>query len=460
MRLRKQRTTTLIVLMAAALLVLPAVYGLRPRIVQARAQGQSKNDVKTPAKARSGNPHIPQGAAPSNDNCANAISVNACPFTDTKNTSGATDESGEPQSTCTLQANSIWYTLPPSVKSRTVTVETCDSSPVDTALMVWRVDGAACDFGNFAPVACNDDACGTGFQSALDFIAFAGETYKIQVGGFDGDTGTITTNVSCTEILCDPIVVNGNLGQGSPDYPFATGQQTPNRLFRDGVASTCAVPKGACPGTFGSGSFTFDAYTFTNESDSTQCVTVQYRPNVGCATDAHATTYLNSYDPTDVCSNYLADVGSSVDQDYSFEVPAGADFVVVIAANNPGVGDGCAYQFTVVGEICEQFDYCVQDDRIPGRFIKINSTTGAYEYHDCGKGIVLEGTGVVSQYFCKIQLFDSGPNPKKSDRSINVLINPCTMRGDASISGPGIKGTVVLGDADVTNNNCECPGPM
>ena len=31
--------------------------------------------------------------------------------------------------------------------------------------------------------------------------------------------------------------------------------------------------------------------------------------------------------------------------------------------------------------------FCVQDDNIPGRFIKINSNTGAYEYNDCSKGV-------------------------------------------------------------------------
>jgi hypothetical protein len=460
MKPRKQKKlTALLVLVFAAALVLPTMYGSRTT-VEAGGQDPGRSDVKAPVKNRVGSPNIPSGDAPSNDNCANAISINACPFTDTKDTTGASDEASEPQSTCTLQANSVWYTLPAGPNRRSVTVDTCGSN-FDTAIMVWQVPTATpCAFASFVPIACTDDfgGCGDGFQSQLSFTALANTTYKIQIGGFDGDTGALTVNVVCAEILCDDIVVNGTLGNGDPNFtgPQTSGQQTPARLFRDGVPSTCAAPK-ACPGPFNSGSFTFDAYTFTNESNATQCVTVQYRPNVGCAVNAHAITYLGSYDPTNLCLNYLADVGASDDLDYSFEVPAGANFVVVIAANNPGVGNGCAYQFTVVGNICEQFDYCVQSDNTPGRFIKINSTTGAYEYHDCSKGIVLTGVGTVSASFCKITLSDSGPVPKKPDRAVNVLVNPCTMRGDASVRVPGSLTTVTIGDANILNNTCECP---
>jgi hypothetical protein len=156
--------------------------------------------------------------------------------------------------------------------------------------------------------------------------------------------------------------------------------------------------------------------------------------------------------------NYLADVGSSDELPFSFTVPAGASFVIVIAANNPGgTGNGCAYQFSVVGNICEQFDYCVQDNNNPNRFIKINSTSGAYEYHDCSKGVVLSGTGVVSTAFCKIALTDRGPNPKRPDRSISVDINPCTAHAVAAIKVSNTASTVNLSDTNINNNNCECP---
>lgn len=450
MRTRKHNLATLFVLMFAAVLALPAVSSLH---LKAGAQSPSRHDAKPVVKQRHGTPQAPQGGGPPNDNCANAIAINTCPFTNSQDTTGAGDEVGEPASTCTDQANSVWYTLTPSANRRTVKVETCNSD-FDTAVMVYQVTGGACTFGGFVPVSCNDDFCGDGLQSTTSFTAQASQTYKIQVGGFDGETGSLVVDVSCLELLCDDVVVNGQLGLGSPDYPSVSGQQTPARLFRDGVPSTCDVPK-ACPGGFSSGSFTFDAYTFTNESNATQCVTVQYRPNIGCNVNAHAITYLNSFSPTNLCLNYLADVGASDDLDYSFEVPAGANFVVVIAANNPGgVGNGCAYQFTVVGNICEQFDFCVQDDKIPGRFIKVNSTTGAYEFHECSKNITFAGTGNAGIFFCKVTVSDGGGNPP--NRSVSVALNPCTGFGNAQVRLPGAPKAINISDSNIFNNTCAC----
>ena len=102
MKFRNQKLNVLLVAVFAAALALPTMYGPRTKTVEAGVQEPSRNDVKTPTKNRLGIPNIPSGAAPANDNCADGISINSCPFTDTKDTSGATDEAGEPQSTCTI----------------------------------------------------------------------------------------------------------------------------------------------------------------------------------------------------------------------------------------------------------------------------------------------------------------------------------------------------------------------
>jgi hypothetical protein len=459
MKLRKQNLATFLVLMFASVLALTVISSFHSKPVEAGgAQAQDRNDVKSVVKSKRSRPLVSQVAAPTNDNCANAISVNACPFTDSKNTSGAGDEAGEPQSTCTDQANSVWYTLPASVNRRFVTVSTC-ASDFDTAIMVYQVTGGACIFAGFVPVACNDDSnCGDGLQSKVEFTAAAGQTYKIQAGGFDGETGNLTVDVTCQDIVCDDIVVNGALGLGSPNRPSVSGQQTPARLFRDGVSSTCSAPK-TCPGPFGNGSFTFDSYLFANESGQDQCIRVAYDPNVAganCNVNAHAIAYLNSFNSTNLCQNYLADVGSSDTLTFSFTVPAGSNFVIVIAANNPGTAsNGCAYKFTVIGNLCTQFDFCVQDDNNPKRFIQISSTTGKYRYQDCSKGLTLAGTGSVGTSFCKTELVDMGPVPKRPDRFVDVLVNPCTKVGDATIQFGG--NSIKLHDSNIRNNTCACP---
>src|SRR4029453_15029281 len=213
MRYSKKTLATLFGLVLTAALVLSATVSSHIKTVEAGGQDTSRVDVKQKEKTR--NVHPPTavtGAAPLNDNCANAISVNACPFNDSQDTSAATDETGEPQSTCTIQANSVWYTVPANANTRMFTLETCTSN-FDTAIMVWQVDAAQpCNFASFTPVACNDDFCGDGLQSQLGFTANPNTVYKIQVGGFAGDTGTFSLNISCVELNCPPIVIHGTLG--------------------------------------------------------------------------------------------------------------------------------------------------------------------------------------------------------------------------------------------------------
>ena len=58
-------------------------------------------------------------------------------------------------------------------------------------------------------IGCNDDFCGDGLQSTVQFTADAGAVYKIQVGGFDCETGNLAVHVECQVLNCDPVVVNG-----------------------------------------------------------------------------------------------------------------------------------------------------------------------------------------------------------------------------------------------------------
>ncbi len=466
-----QKLAPLFVALVAALLVIPVVSKLHQNPVSANVQKQvqapaQQSQSDAPAKTKQAKPQQPPAVgvtAPTNDNCASAVAVASLPFTDTTSNVGATTEASEP-APCGSIGATIWYsytnTRPNPVD---VSASTCTSPGTDTAIAAYKVTGAPCAFAGFVNVACNDDFCGgNGFQSQIGFTADVGATYKIQVGGFGGSTGSITLNITGVEqqpVVCPDIVVNGVMGSGSPDRPGFSGVITPSRLFRDGVASTCAVPKLTCPGTSGSGSFAFDAYPFTNASGQSQCVTVAFDPNpVGspCGINAHAVVYLGNFNPANVCQFYLADVGSSATQSFSFTVPVGATFFVVINANVAGTGVGCNYKYTVRGNLCVQFDYCVQDDTNPRRFVLINSITGAYEAHDCSKGLTLSGTGGVATYFCKIELFDQGPNPKHPDRYVDVQVNPCTGVGDAAILFSGNL-FVSLHDSNIHNNNCVCP---
>jgi hypothetical protein len=460
MRRRTQTIAPVLVVLLAAALAFPGLFGSYQIKVSAFAQDTSRADAIFRAKRP---PRIVQGTpTATNDNCANAIPITSCPFTSTTSNVGATLEAGEPQPCGSIGAT-LWYSYTSGSKSVAVNVSTCNSAPTDTVLAVYRVTGAACAFAGFVNVACNDDSsCGDGFQSQVAFTAAPNTTYKIQVGGFAGETGNITLNVTCTELNCEPIVINGTIGSGSPGFTGTqfSGLQT-GRLNRNGIGSSCASPK-SCLIFDTTGLRAFDAYQIPNQSGQNACVTIGLTApsNVTCNMQSNA--YLNTYNPSSICTGYLGDAGLSLGvpptpTSFSVVVPANQTLIVVVHVVNPGE-TGCPYTLTIQGDLCAGFNACVQDDTTPGRFILINTQTGKYEYHDCAKGIVLRGTGSVSPANppsnCKLEIFDSGPDPKVPDRSVLIDVNVCTLVASASVNFGNYGATI--SDRNYTNNNCVC----
>ncbi len=140
--------------------------------------------------------------------------------------------------------------------------------------------------------------------------------------------------------------VTGNLVFVSDGFDGTEPTQD-GRIFRDGVASTCAVPK-TYPGLF-NGGIQHQYKTYTMFNGSSTCVTVNFDPNPGsgndCGVDAHLSAYLGSYDPANQSANYLADVGSSLTQPFSFNVPTGAT-VILVASINSGSNVVCNLEFS------------------------------------------------------------------------------------------------------------------
>jgi hypothetical protein len=159
--------------------------------------------------------------------------------------------------------------------------------------------------------------------------------------------------------------------------------------------------------------------------------------------------------------NYLGDPGLSTGvpptpTNFSVTVPAGQTLIVVVHTTNPGE-TGCPYTVTVVGDLCQGFDACIQNNLNPTQFILINTETGDYQYNDCLKPLVLEGTGVLSLQGCKVFISDSGPIPKRPDRAVFVEYNRCSFVGNASVRFPRTAKTATnFSDSDTRNNTCAC----
>jgi hypothetical protein len=124
------------------------------------------------------------GAAPGNDDFANASALSGASGAASGTTVDATDEAGEPGS----GLGGVWYTWT-APSSGAVQFDTCANADFDTVIDVFSGGPL---LASLSPVASNDDALCGPKQSLAGFRADAGTTYWIRVSGFNGSRGTFT----------------------------------------------------------------------------------------------------------------------------------------------------------------------------------------------------------------------------------------------------------------------------
>ena len=136
-------------------------------------------------------------------------------------------------------------------------------------------------------------------------------------------TATATPTPTSTP-SCIPIVIEGSIDDTDPT-------QT-DKLNRSGIPQTC--PATTTCAIFGDGLLHhYDSYTFTSTSGSTQCVAIDTNTACMAARFIFTAAYLGSFDPNNICTNWIGDSGFSPDPDQAFqvEVPAGETLVVVVS---------------------------------------------------------------------------------------------------------------------------------
>lgn len=121
---------------------------------------------------------------PTNDNFADATEI----FLGTRssNNVGTTNEANEPLP-CNTRST-VWFFFTPSI-SQLIEMNT-NGSNYDTVLAVYT----GTSLPALALVKCDDDS-GDGLNSLLTFDAVAGTTYRVQLGGFGGGTGSFLLTV-------------------------------------------------------------------------------------------------------------------------------------------------------------------------------------------------------------------------------------------------------------------------
>lgn len=141
-------------------------------------------------------------ALPPNDDYAGRIALfNTASLTTSGWNNRATLEPGETVPAPLMQGT-VWYTwtAPASGSCVVDTLDPLNPDPLDTILAVYADNGALPEAG--ALLASNDDYDG-GLASRLAFNAVAGQTYVIQVGGYDEARGDFPLHLDLTVLPPD-----------------------------------------------------------------------------------------------------------------------------------------------------------------------------------------------------------------------------------------------------------------
>lgn len=139
-----------------------------------------------------------------------------------------------------------------------------------------------------------------------------------------------------TVCLCFCLNIQFGMTVKATDNAYMSGEVTidgtesltgSNRIFRDGVSSTIENPK-IFPGTFESGIYYYSVIDIMEASADPYNVQVDFHPidsNIFCA------AYTDAFDPQNLETNYLADVGYSSTVSFSFTVPSGKKLLLVFS---------------------------------------------------------------------------------------------------------------------------------
>jgi hypothetical protein len=169
------------------------------------------------------------------------------------------------------------------------------------------------------------------------------------MGGATGDHGPAPAYPISVRIMDSPVLTCTTVVTGAitAEDPMQTG-----RLFRDDPGTTCDVPTDCVP--FDTNQRHYDQYTFVNNTGATACVNIYLENQCGGDTSMQSAAYLGSFDPSNLCANYLGDIGATPNdgfgKQYSVSVPAGATFIVTV---NEAAALLCPqYLLVVSGDIC------------------------------------------------------------------------------------------------------------
>jgi hypothetical protein len=216
------------------------------------------------------------------------------------------------------------------------------SATLTTATPGVTVTQGSSSYPNLAIDASGANTTPFQIQTSADFACGTNIEFSLNLTYASGNKVVSFTVPSCTggpnQVIPPSTLTAADLTQG-------------DRLGRDGQPSGCAG-KG-CPGGGFAGTKFYKTYTFSNNGAAPACFTVTINAALGGQGDIESAAYLNSYNPANLCQNYLGDsgvvgLGTTIpNASYSFTVPSNSNFVVVV--NTTGTTTSSVFSGTVSG---------------------------------------------------------------------------------------------------------------
>lgn len=159
-------------------------------------------------------------APPANDNCADATPIGEGSVAVT--TLGASSDG--PSSCGGSNLNDVWYLYTASC-SGIVVLTTCGTADFNPQMAIYP-GTSACPPDAASELACDAGSCVGSGEPEILLDAIAGETYLVQIGGFNGERGDLTLTVSCPPADCHQfpnpnLSFDGFIGIGGTSAPAA-----------------------------------------------------------------------------------------------------------------------------------------------------------------------------------------------------------------------------------------------
>ncbi len=310
---------------------------------------------------------IQLSAQPANDNCADAILIDAGTPVSFSTIGATTDGPFHPAATtpCPSSANDtlwsdIWYTFTPDFTGL-ADWTFCGTVDYDSKIAVYN-PGSACPPVNDDLYVCNDDGTGcSAAESRLLFNVTAGETYLLRVGGW-GETAPGETGSGTFLIEEFMTAVPNDFCAQALDVTLGMDQQFTNA----GATTDGPVHLVDPSGCFGFGDNTVQAdiwYSFTAPSSTTvewsTCDQINfdsrlavYKAGVGC-TPMGDDLYVCNDDGAG-CSNYTSRV--------VFDVVQGETYLLRLGGWNGDSGSGTFDLFETTPPVPPANDLCANAD--------------------------------------------------------------------------------------------------